>query len=54
MHDHSTTEISQLKVPQELLAASHRVTKPKSEQFRVDAFRVSWLTRLSELFVGKD
>ncbi len=54
MQDQSTTEISQLKVPQDLLAASHRVAKPKSEQLHVDAFRVSWLTRLSELFVGKD
>ena len=54
MHDHATTEISQLELPQDLLAASHRVARPKSEQFHVDAFRVSWLTRLSELFVGKD
>jgi hypothetical protein len=54
MHDPSTMEVSQLKVPAELLAASHRVARPKSEQLRVDAFRVSWLTRLGELFVGKD
>lgn len=53
MHDQSTMEVSQLKVPAELLAAAHRVAKPKSEQLHVDAFKVSWLTRLSELIVGK-
>jgi hypothetical protein len=54
MADNSMTGTFQLNLPKELLSASKRASAPKNEQLRVEGWRNSWLTRISELFVGKD
>jgi hypothetical protein len=54
MADKSMTGTFQLNLPKELLSASARQPKPKNEQLRVEGWRNSWLSRLSELLVGKD
>jgi hypothetical protein len=41
-------------IPQDLLSEAKRTSKPKSEQLRVEGWRNSWLTRIAEMFVGKD
>ena len=41
--------------PQDLLAESKRAAKPAAvQQLRVDGWRTSWFTRISELLVGKE
>jgi hypothetical protein len=54
MIDNSMTGSFQLDLPKELLSASKRAGVPQTEQLRVEGWRNSWLTRISELFVGKD
>jgi hypothetical protein len=54
MADQSMTGTYQLNLPKELLSEAKRQPKPKAEQLRVDGFRNSWLSRLSEMLVGKD
>jgi hypothetical protein len=54
MADNSMTGTFQITLPKELLTASKRPGAPQSEQLRVEGWRNSWLTRISELFVGKD
>jgi hypothetical protein len=53
MADNSMTGTFQMDLPKDLLSASKRVA-PKTEQLRVEGWRNSWLTRISELLVGKD
>jgi len=54
MADNSMTDSSQLDLPQDLILEAKRQSKPKSEQFRVEGWHRSWLSRISELLVGKD
>ena len=54
MADHSMTGTFQLNLPKDLLSEAKRAAKPKSEQLRVEGWRNSWLSRISELLVGKD
>ena len=54
MADNSMTGTFQLNLPKELLSEATRQSKPKKEQLRVEGWRNSWLSRLSELLVGKD
>ncbi len=54
MPDDSMTGTFQLDLPKDLVAEAARQPKPKSEQFRVEGWRSSWLTRISEILVGKD
>jgi hypothetical protein len=54
MADNSMTGTFQINLPKELLNASKRTVAPKSEQLRVEGWRNSWLSRISEFFVGKD
>jgi hypothetical protein len=54
MPDNSLTGTFQINLPKDLLAESKRVPKPKNEQLRVEGWRNSWMTRISELLVGKD
>jgi hypothetical protein len=54
MADKSMTGTFQLNLPKEILSAAMRQPKPKNEQLRVEGWRNSWLSRLSELLVGKD
>jgi hypothetical protein len=54
MADNSMTGTFQINLPKELLNASKRTGAPKSEQLHVEGWRNSWLSRISEFFVGKD
>jgi hypothetical protein len=54
MADNSMTGTFQLNLPKDLLSESKRAPKQKSEQLRVEGWRNSWLSRISELLVGKD
>lgn len=54
MTDNSMTGTFQITLPQELLSAATRKDAPKNEELRVEGWRTSWLTRVSELIVGKD
>jgi hypothetical protein len=52
--DNSNTGAFQSDFPQELLLEAQRVPKPTSDRLRVDEWRNSWFSRLSEILVGKD
>jgi hypothetical protein len=54
MADNSMTGTFQLNLPKDLLSEARRAPKTKSEQLRVEGWRTSWLSRISELLVGKD
>ena len=54
MVDNSMTGTFQLNLPKDLLSEAKRASAPKSEQLRVEGWRNSWLSRISELLVGKD
>ena len=54
MVDHSMTGTFQVNLPKDLLSEAKRVSKPQHEQLHVEGWRNSWLSRLSEIFVGKD
>ena len=54
MADNSMTGNFQVTLPKEILSAAKRTNPPKNEQLRVEGWRSSWLTKISELLVGKD
>ena len=54
MVDNSMTGTYQINLPKDLLSESKRAVKPKNEQLHVEGWRNSWLSRISELLVGKD
>jgi hypothetical protein len=54
MADKSMTGTFQLNLPKDLLSEAMRQPKLKNEQLKVEGWRNSWLTRISELLVGKD
>jgi hypothetical protein len=55
MVDNSMTGTYQIDLPKDLLSESKRAApKPKNEQLHVEGWRNSWLSRISELLVGKD
>jgi hypothetical protein len=54
MVDDSMTGSFQIKLPKDLVSEAKRQVKPKGEQLRVEGWRTSWLSRLSEILVGKD
>jgi hypothetical protein len=54
MGDDSMTGTYQLDLPQDLLSEAMRAPKTKTEHLRVEGWRDSWLSRISELLVGKD
>lgn len=54
MVDNSMTGTFQINLPKDLLSESERAPRPKSEQLHVEGWRNSWLSRISELLVGKD
>ena len=54
MADDSMTGTFQLNLPKDLLSEAERASASKSEQLRVEGWRNSWLSRISELLVGKD
>jgi hypothetical protein len=54
MADNSMTGTFQLNLPKDLLSEAKRASALKSEELRVEGWRNSWLSRISELLVGKD
>lgn len=54
MADNSMTGAFQVELPQDLVLEANRVPKPKNAQLHVEGWRNSWLSRVSELLVGKD
>lgn len=54
MADNSLTGTFQLNLPKDLVSEAKRQTKPEAETLRVEGWRSSWLSKLSELLVGKD
>ena len=55
MADNSMTGAYQLNLPKDLLSeAKRQQPKLSKEQLRVEGWRTSWLSRISEILVGKD
>src|SRR5277367_705876 len=54
MADNSMTGTFQINLPKDLLSEAKRASKPKNDQLRVEGWRTSWMSRLTELLVGKD
>jgi hypothetical protein len=54
MVDKSMTGTFQINLPKDLVSESRRQPKPKKEELKVEGWRTSWLSRFSELLVGKD
>jgi hypothetical protein len=54
MADNSMTGTYQLNLPKDLVLEAKRQPKQVKEQLRVEGWRTSWLSRISELLVGKD
>jgi hypothetical protein len=57
MADNSMTGTFQLNLPKDLLAEAKRQSsqsKPHDDKLRVEGWKTSWLSRISELLVGKD
>ena len=54
MADNSMTGAFRLSLPKDLVSAASRQPAPKPELLRVEGWRTSWLSRLTELLVGKD
>ena len=52
--DKSMTGTFQLNLPKDLLSEAKRQSKPKKEELKVEGFRTSWLSRVSEILVGKE
>jgi hypothetical protein len=53
MADNSMTGSFQISLPKDLLSEAKRASQAKSEQLHVEGWRYSWLSRISELLVGK-
>ena len=54
MVDNSMTGTFQLNLPKDLLSEAKRASNPKPEHLNVEGWRTSWLSRITELLVGKD
>lgn len=54
MADNTLTGTFQIKLPQDLITEAKRVSKNKPEALRVEGWRNSWLSKISEMLVGKD
>ena len=54
MVDKSMTGTFQVNLPKDLLSEARRQTKPKNEQLKVEGWRSAWLSKGSEMLVGKD
>ena len=52
--DKSMQASYQINLPKDLLSEARKQPKPKKEHLKVEGWRSSWLTRVSEMLVGKD
>jgi hypothetical protein len=51
----TASETSRFYPPKDLLTeAKRQKPRPVSERLKVEGWRSSWLTRLSEMLIGKD
>ncbi len=53
MSDDSMTGTFQMNLPKDLLSEAKQAPKAGKEDFRVEGWRNSWLSRISELLFGK-
>lgn len=55
MADSSLTGTFQMSLPKDLLLeAKRQQPKPQPEKLHVEGWRTSWLSRISEILIGKD
>jgi hypothetical protein len=54
MVDDAMTGTFQITLPKDLLSEAKRVPKSRNDQLHVEGWRNSWLSRISEILVGKD
>ena len=54
MSDNSMTGTFQVNLPKDLLSEAKRQNKPGNDSLQVEGWRTSWLSRISEILVGKD
>lgn len=54
MIDKSMTGSYQINLPKDLLSEARKQPKPKKEHLKVEGWRTNWLTRVSEMLIGKD
>ena len=54
MIDKSMQGAYQINLPKDLLSEARKQPKAKKEHLKVEGWRTSWLTRVSEMLVGKD
>jgi hypothetical protein len=54
MSDNSMTGTFQVNLPKDLLSEAKRQNKPGNDRLQVEGWRTSWLSRISEILVGKD
>jgi hypothetical protein len=54
MADNSMTGTFQMALPKDLLSEAQRIPKSTGDPLHVEGWRNSWLSRVSELLVGKD
>jgi hypothetical protein len=54
MADNSMPGTFHLNLPKDLLSEARRQSEPNTEQLRVEGWRTSWLSRISEILIGKD
>ncbi len=54
MTDESLTGAFPVDLPKDLVSEAKRVADQKEPQFRVETWRRSWFSRISEMLVGED
>ena len=54
MTDTSVGGSVQFDLPKDLLAEAKRQPKPQVDELKIDGWRNSWVSRLSEMLLGKD
>lgn len=54
MVDDSMIQKFKLNLPQDLLSESQRQDTPSSTKLQIEGWRPSWLSKISEILVGKD
>ncbi|MDB6082124.1 MAG: hypothetical protein JWN43_5 [Gammaproteobacteria bacterium] len=54
MADDSMTGTFQFDLPKDLLSEARRQPRPTGDNLHVEGWRSSWLSRISEMLVGKD
>jgi hypothetical protein len=54
MTDESPTGTFQFTLPEELLTASKRQPKLREDGFKVEGWRTSWFSKVSEMLIGQE